>query len=393
MRKTIEKALDHVFNKLYYEPTGLIYDVLTSYENDGNICDLPTPEEIALQIPNPCGWNTGMEDSMISAGQVLEAVINCYEKTKDSNMKLYAKKLLKGIKLCIEVSGVRGFLARSVSPVDGKSYYFNSSRDQYTHCVYGLLKYYNSDMCDNEEKVWISKALVDFAERAHADITTENNYAILRSDCKESLVCTMFGDDVDCHESLRLHMIYMAAYVVSCDEKWYNYYKDIRDWGIEKAFLMNKRIEFTFLMQMQLSVRLLYDYESDDKYKLKYLELLEFVADKSDDTIIKYADSIDDYKESIEMLMPKWRDLNCWYMYGKPFGDMPYYRPEKPDDCWDGYKCLRQVANEIAIQAICPNRSVSDYQLKAFEKVLKSIDFSKYASHTVCHFIEAYWLL
>ena len=88
----MEKLWRFVFEKLYCQKTGLIYENITEYTGDGNICNLPTPEQINLQVPNPCSWGTGMEDSMINAGIMLDTVLSRYAATEDPAMKEYADK-------------------------------------------------------------------------------------------------------------------------------------------------------------------------------------------------------------------------------------------------------------------------------------------------------------
>lgn len=62
---------DNIWSRFFCEKTHLFYDDLA----DGKELtgELPTPEEIALQIPNPCGWGTGMKNSMLNAGNMLPA--------------------------------------------------------------------------------------------------------------------------------------------------------------------------------------------------------------------------------------------------------------------------------------------------------------------------------
>ena len=115
INKAIEKMEKYVWEKLFYPETNLIYDLRTTLEPDGNISDLPTPEEISRNFPNACGWNTGMENSMINAGLMLDAVLNCYAKTGNNEMESLADKLFDGIKKCAEISGSEGFLARSTT--------------------------------------------------------------------------------------------------------------------------------------------------------------------------------------------------------------------------------------------------------------------------------------
>ncbi len=139
IEKQIEKMWYSVWKDYFYEKTSLIYDFRVDYECDSAISDLPTADEISMMVPNGCSWNTGMEDSMIHGGMMLDVIIKMYNKTGDSTLSEYAEKIFAGIKKCSYISGISGFLARSISPYDEKSFYLDSSRDQYTLSVYRIL--------------------------------------------------------------------------------------------------------------------------------------------------------------------------------------------------------------------------------------------------------------
>ena len=150
-----------IWQKLFCSKTNLFYDTLPG--ND-LIENLPLPEEIALQVPNPCGWGTGMEDSMLNAGNMLLASLNRYDSEADERFAEQARKVFAGMALCASVGKSHGYLARSVSPFDCKSYYINSSRDQYTHFVYSAYIYYNHKLCSGNDRALIKKFLTDFAD-------------------------------------------------------------------------------------------------------------------------------------------------------------------------------------------------------------------------------------
>ena len=109
---TCNKAWDAVWKKFFSGDTHLIYDhpIDTIY--------FPTPEEIRVSIPNGWGWNTGMEDSMISFGRMLDGIVYNYKTTADKGLHSYAALLLDGALMCATISGSEGFLVRSVLPSD-----------------------------------------------------------------------------------------------------------------------------------------------------------------------------------------------------------------------------------------------------------------------------------
>ena len=116
----IREAWRMSFEKLYCEKTKLFYDYLAEDAPDGAISNLPDPETIRLQIPNPCGWGTGMEDSVLNGGIMLEALVTLYQKTRDTEILPVLHEVFEGFLACATVSDQEGFLARSISPADGR---------------------------------------------------------------------------------------------------------------------------------------------------------------------------------------------------------------------------------------------------------------------------------
>ena len=90
----ISKAERFIADRFFCNDTGLIYDFLV---DDGNAWHhLPSPEDIKKQNPNPCGWGVGMEDSMLNAGSVMDALIARFYATGEEKIKnamLYSKDL------------------------------------------------------------------------------------------------------------------------------------------------------------------------------------------------------------------------------------------------------------------------------------------------------------
>ena len=138
----VDNAWKIVWERFCHSSTMLFYDYISSYEKGKELSHLPTTKEIKEQYPNPCGYGTGMEDCMILSGTMLETIVDRYETTGETQMNEYASNLFKGIVSCSLIESCPGFVARGICVEDDKSFYINSSRDQYTHAVYGLWKYY-----------------------------------------------------------------------------------------------------------------------------------------------------------------------------------------------------------------------------------------------------------
>lgn len=386
MEAKILRLWDFVFEKLFNKETNLIYDQRTANTPDGNIVHLPTPEEIAAQAPNPCSWGSGMEDSMIHAGIMLDTVLNRYKATGEKQMTEYAKALFEGIKLCAEISDRRGFLARSVSPVDKKSYYINTSRDQYTHVIYSLLKYRESELCSNTDSEWIKNTLTAFATRVYEDATEQNGYQLMRADGKRGLVCKMWK--VLPHEALRLPMFYLAAWVVSGDQKWLACYRALRDQAIERTLEKHTSANQYILMQAQYSARLVYDYDPDPEYKQKLLKVLEFNAKNA----AKFkADALPSF-EAANALSTQWRDCLLRYEWGHVVASGYHYPiPQEPQR----HVCqpLREYGSAITNQYLCPGFEINPEQIAALYDSISLIDPENHATASPIHLLSGYWSL
>ena len=211
----VDNAWKIVWERFCHSSTMLFYDYISSYEKGKELSHLPTTKEIKEQYPNPCGYGTGMEDCMILSGTMLETIVDRYETTGETQMNEYASNLFKGIVSCSLIESCPGFVARGICVEDDKSFYINSSRDQYTHAVYGLWKYYNSPLCSSGQQDTIRLILTNIAERLIKNVTSENNYDLLRADNRPCPlgICRMWN--VQSHEAARLPMFYAAAWAVT----------------------------------------------------------------------------------------------------------------------------------------------------------------------------------
>lgn len=101
--------LRQVRETLYCPETGLIYDYVTSREPAQRFAHLPCRAEVEANLPNPCGWGTGMEDCAINAGTMLDTL------WRIDGDPLWAARLVDGMERCITLHGRNGFVARGFS--------------------------------------------------------------------------------------------------------------------------------------------------------------------------------------------------------------------------------------------------------------------------------------
>ena len=371
--------------------TRLIYDLRTTLENDGAIRDLPTPEEIAGHIPNPNGWHTGMEDSVLNGGYLFDALLLRAKRTGEQWALDFMREVLNGFYLCATISPDKGFLARSVSPFDGKSYYIDSSRDQYTHAVWSLTSFFDNDFATEDDRQRISSILAAFSDRAFVNAVPAHDFNLLRADGGRGMVMKVWGG-VAGHECLRLPMIYLAAFHVTGDETHLKRYKAVRDKGIEMTSSLPQKQSRTFIYtQSQLSARLLYEYEIDETYRGKYLDILRFTcASLPTDTASKVMDDIANGHD-YNVLCPPWRTLPMTYMSGAPLDGVPYFFPERPAAFEDGVLwAINNLSDSILSRFLCPGMPPGEEEAAALDALFGAIDFAHHGSASPVRMLNAY---
>ena len=389
----IEKTWELFTKKLFCDKTNLFYDFCVGNTPDCATWHLPLPEMIKLQVPNPNGWGTGMEDSVLTAGSVMDAIVSMLKTGGDKDkLKKLADKVFDGMMRCANVSESEGFLARSVSPVDGKSYYYNSSRDQYTHWIYGAIRFYNSSLCSENQKNDIQRVIVSFAEKAQRDVVAENEYMLLRADGKKGIVTVMWGETLGGHEYFRLPMFYLAAWYVSGNKTWYEEYMKCRDEAFEKSVCPDvwKRRAYPIL-QMQYSLRFAYDIEKDAAFK-------RLLADKLHEVAVRYSDFA---RANVPLLIKDKELLNYKYQpWDKVparlvgvYGDLPYYNPGQSEILENRFYDVRNIGEALTVLALDPKTAVDEEELNAVCKLLSEMNLEEHNSYApllaVCGYYAA----
>jgi len=117
----MDRAWEVTWNRFYLPKVQTFADYLSSYENGREQAHLPTAEEVQRQFPNPCGYSTGMEDGAILGGAMLSVLCDRFAVTGEESLRGQAADVFAGLRRCVTVHGVRGFVARNVCPEDGRS--------------------------------------------------------------------------------------------------------------------------------------------------------------------------------------------------------------------------------------------------------------------------------
>ena len=274
----VEDAWRVTWERFYLPRTNLFYDYLSSYKPGRELAHLPTAAEVRRQHPNECGYGTGMEDGMISAGVMLSLIVDRYAVTKDEALRAKAEAVFKGIQRCATAHGEPGFVARAVCHEDLKSIYPNSSRDQYTHAVHGLWLYHRSPLCGTETKRAIAKILAAIADRMTRNVIPKNDFDSLRVDGSRDKRGISRMWQVKGHEAERLPMIYAAAWDVTGDKTYFERYQHYLRPAIEQSKSVETWQPTYALLQMQISLELLAALEKDAELKEKMHAVMNMVS-------------------------------------------------------------------------------------------------------------------
>ena len=253
----------------------------------GRVDTLPPARDVIDLYPNPVGYGTIMADCPLFAGVLLVSIVELYDMTRAECLRREAFEAYLGLKLCGTAHGVPGFVARGVSPEDGKSVYVTSSRDQYTHYVDGLWQYYHSPLCDEKAKDEIRHLLRMLADAMKEQIVEENDYGFLRADGVKDPRGLHKMWHVYGHEAARLPMIYAAAWDVAGKQEHYELYRQYLIPAIEQSIHLNSASQkaldawvpaYSYL-QMQCSLQLLYRLEKSPKVKADIFQAMAVAKD------------------------------------------------------------------------------------------------------------------
>lgn len=390
----MEKAWRFIWDRFFDRRTYLFYDYLVGGPDrpDAATWHLPPPELIRRDIPNPCGHGTGMEDSVLTAGTAMDTVAARYRVTEEEEMRSLASDIYRGMELCMDISSRPGFVARSVSPADRTSHYTNSSRDQYTHWVWGAWTLFHSPLSDPGQKDSIREHLSRIAAACERDVRPENGWNLLREDGEVGIVSRMWGE-LGAHEYLRLPMFYAAAWKVTGDGRWDGLYQRYRAEAYERSLPFEISSGRTYIgLQMQYSLRLLWEAEEDAAWKGRYLALMERLAKEYEAFAVPRGKELlkPGNLAALSWLYRPWDRVRA--AYTGFYGGKAYYNPgqsELPEN--RAFYPLRTVGECAAIAALCPGYRVSGETLEILEELLDAVDYENHHTYAPLALLNAYW--
>lgn len=381
----MEQAWEVAWQRFLQKDVRIFADYLSSYEAGQELSHLPTAEEVKRQFPNPCGYSTGMEDGMILGGAMLSILDDRYAVTGDKSLQDDMRRVFSGMHLAVTVHGVRGFLARSVCPEDRKSVYINSSRDQYTHFVHGLWKYYHSPLADEPMRQEIRQILSSVADRMLTFVTPENDYDFCRADGQRCPlgICRMWN--VQAHEAARLPMIYAVAWDTTKNERYREAWRKYVTEAVEQSAHPDENKPAYALLQMQCSLEVLYQLEPETSLRERIHEIMQHVAELASRRTVKvWAEIQKKPAEAMTMLGPNWRTIPVWK-------DQKGY----PNPQWGSYREVWHLTRELGEAATVPlmldNARMPAAQKELLEQAILQFDYLHNSSCGLIYHLGAYW--
>lgn len=385
LSRQVAAAQQVFWARFYQERTGTFADYLSSYAPGKELAHLPTAEEVSRQYPNPCGYGTGMEDGLILGGAMLSLLVDQYAVTQDRSLHDQAKSVFEGIQKCATVHGVPGFLARNVCAEDQRSVYINSSRDQYTHAVHGLWRYYRSPLADESTKQSIANQLAAVADRMIEFVRPENGYDFCRADGERCPlgICRMWN--VQPHEAARLPMIYAAAWDATGDETYRALWRKYLPDAVVQSANPDRNMPAYAMLQMQCSLELLYELEPDENQKQKLLQIMQSVAELADRRAIRISGQLASKSdEEMSMLGPDWRAAKVWINQGG------YLNPQ-----WGPYREIWSLTREVGEAALVPlmvkGSDLTDAQRDRLQTLIAETNYLHRSSCGIVYHLAAYW--
>ena len=275
LRAWVDAAWKRVMERFYSPKTGGIYACAPK--------DVQPARDFPDGLLRPeFGYGKGLEDCAIDGGTALSGLVDAYAVTKDPAYAADAEKIAKGLLNLVNAHPYRGFVARGLCVEDGTSICRLSSRDQVTHWVHGLWRYWRSGLVPDGLKGPIRAAFADVAGLMERNVTEANGWNFLQADSTPDPrgICTM--RQTMPHESARLAMVYAAAGEITGDTRWTKLYRSLREEALVEscrlANLPERKVAWFMpsytLHQMNASLELLLGVEEDEKYRAKAISAM-----------------------------------------------------------------------------------------------------------------------
>lgn len=207
--------------------SGLLYTAaVKALKTEKRFAPENARQGLVAGVPSPHGYGTkggdsGMSDTALFGGQMLYAMLEAYDVTRDPDLERWARLLFAGLKVVGTASPVPGFVVRGPHPLDRTAYYRDSSMDQHSTYVVGLWRYYHSPLASEDDRSFIRESLDKVVRRLE-----KNHWRILWED--DSREAHASGGDLTHFGSERVTLLLPfvgAAADVTRDGHWIGLYQ------------------------------------------------------------------------------------------------------------------------------------------------------------------------
>ncbi len=289
------RATDLKMEEVWQASTKNFHSPKTNLFYTRPVKSVPSPAEMKELKPlkkngmtNWHGGGSGTEDCSMLGGIILAGLCDQYKVAKDPKIAARASDMLKGLILAATAHGDKGFIARGVSPEDAKTIYPGSSRDQYTHSIHGMWRYYNSPTASDSEKKQIRAIFSDVADKmtreVRADILPKYSFKFYKGMDDDRGVAKM--RETRPHEAARLAMFYAAAWDATKKREYFDKYRGLLPEALKgSADFVNmsekelrRWVPAYAVLQMEASLEVLYAVEKDKNLKAKIGKIMDDIA-------------------------------------------------------------------------------------------------------------------
>ncbi|MBO9607002.1 MAG: hypothetical protein J7639_13670 [Paenibacillaceae bacterium] len=212
----VDRAHEEIWRRFVHRPDDHDCGIVLDYADlDGSV-PLPTPEESRLGKPNALAWWSPPENGAFFNGLYLDGLLNRWQSTGDEQARLRARQIARGLIRLAEVGNTPGFIARGIC-ADGAGHHLIGSDDQTIPWFYGMWKYVNSGLCDEEERGRIVKLYAATAEAIRA--------GGWRMPCdREGYAYRGTFEEPSFRDAARLLFMLKSTAVLTGDAKWQELY-------------------------------------------------------------------------------------------------------------------------------------------------------------------------
>lgn len=197
--------------------TGLLYTYVDAYEA-GRV-NLPTPEQVAADVPNANGWTTPIEDSTLATARYVDTLLAQYAVTRDRAAADRARRAVEGLVALWERSERDSFVPRGVLP--GGAYYRETSIDQLSLWLLALWRFHRSPVATPADRARLERVVGAFVTSLERD-----GWAFRREDGAVTSWGDLLGEGSPPRSRLVLLAVLAAAYDLTGSDRWRERYRE-----------------------------------------------------------------------------------------------------------------------------------------------------------------------